>query len=46
VELHTFVGDRPAEWTELSVARSESLAGQRVMRPYLPVLLMKMEKSA
>jgi precorrin-6Y C5,15-methyltransferase (decarboxylating) len=46
VELHTFAGDRPAEWTELSVARAESLAGQRVMRPYLPVLLMKMEKSA
>ena len=46
VELHTFAGDRPAEWTELSVARAESLAGQRVMRPYLPVLLMKMEKFA
>ena len=46
VELHAFVGDRPAEWTELSVARAETLAGQRVMRPYLPVLLMKMEKSA
>lgn len=46
VELHTFVGDRPAEWTELSVARAETLAGQRVMRPYLPVLLMKLEKSA
>ncbi|MDS4029922.1 MAG: precorrin-6y C5,15-methyltransferase (decarboxylating) subunit CbiE [Candidatus Contendobacter sp.] len=44
VELHTFVGDRAAEWTELSVARGERLAGQRVMRPYLPVLLMKMEK--
>ena len=46
VELHTFIGDRPAEWTELSVARAETLAGQRVMRPYLPVLLMKLEKSA
>ncbi len=45
VELHGFVGDREAEWTELSVARSERLAGQRVMRPYLPVLLMKVEKS-
>ncbi len=44
VELHTFVGDRAAEWTELSIARSERLAGQRVMRPYLPVLLMKLEK--
>lgn len=45
VELHAFVGNHPAEWTELSVARAESLAGQRVMRPYLPVLLMKLEKS-
>ena len=44
VELHGFVGDREAEWTELSIARSERLAGQRVMRPYLPVLLMKLEK--
>ena len=43
-ELHTFVGDRAAEWTELSIARSERLADQRVMRPYLPVLLLKMEK--
>ena len=45
VELHTFAGDRAAEWTELSIARGERLAGQRVMRPYLPVLLMKVEKS-
>ena len=44
-ELHTFAGDRAAEWTELSIARGERLAGQRVMRPYLPVLLMKVEKS-
>ena len=44
VELHAFVGDRMAEWTELSVARGEQLAGQRVMRPYLPVLLLKLEK--
>jgi precorrin-6Y C5,15-methyltransferase (decarboxylating) len=44
VELHGFAGDRAAEWTELSIARSERLAGQRVMRPYLPVLLMKLEK--
>lgn len=45
VELHHFVGSQAAEWTELSIARSETLAGQRVMRPYLPVLLMKLEKS-
>lgn len=44
-DLHTFAGDRAAEWTELSVARAERLAGQRVMRPYLPVLLMKLEKA-
>ena len=44
VDLHAFVGGRAAEWTELSIARGESLAGQRVMRPYLPVLLMKLEK--
>ena len=44
VDLHGFAGDRAAEWTELSIARSERLAGQRVMRPYLPVLLMRMEK--
>jgi len=44
VDLHDFVGGRAAEWTELSIARGESLAGQRVMRPYLPVLLMKLEK--
>lgn len=43
-DLHQFVGERAAEWTELSVARSERLAGQRVMRPYLPVLLVKLEK--
>lgn len=45
VELHAFAGDRAAEWTELSIARGESLAGQRIMRPYLPVLLMKLDKS-
>lgn len=46
VELHTFAGDRETYWTELSIARAERLAGQRVMRPYLPVLLMKLEKTA
>lgn len=45
VELHTFVGNRAAESTELSIARGERLAGQRVMRPALPVLLMKLEKA-
>ncbi len=46
VELHSFAGDRAAYWTELGIARAERLAGQRVMRPYLPVLLMKLEKTA
>ncbi|MCC6134751.1 MAG: precorrin-6y C5,15-methyltransferase (decarboxylating) subunit CbiE [Candidatus Contendobacter sp.] len=45
VELHQFASDREAYWTELSVARAERLAGQRIMRPYLPALLMKLEKS-
>ena len=44
VDLHGFAGHREAHWTELSIARSEPLAGQRIMRPYLPVLLMKLEK--
>ena len=44
VDLHGFAGDRQADWTELSIARGERLAGQRVMRPYLPVLLMRLEK--
>jgi precorrin-6Y C5,15-methyltransferase (decarboxylating) len=46
VDLHGFAGDREADWTELSIARGERLAGQRVMRPYLPVLLMRLEKPA
>jgi len=44
-ELHAFATERPAYWTELSIARGDSLAGQRVLRPYLPVLLMKLDKS-
>ncbi|MBZ4192990.1 MAG: precorrin-6y C5,15-methyltransferase (decarboxylating) subunit CbiE [Candidatus Contendobacter sp.] len=46
VELHQFAGNREPYWTELSVARAERLAGQRIMRPYLPALLMKLEKPA
>jgi precorrin-6Y C5,15-methyltransferase (decarboxylating) len=44
MDLYRFAGERPAYWTELSVARGDCLAGQRVLRPYLPVLLMRLEK--
>jgi precorrin-6Y C5,15-methyltransferase (decarboxylating) len=44
MDLYRFTGERPAYWTELSVARGDRLAGQRVLRPYLPVLLMQLEK--
>ncbi len=44
MDLYRFAGDQPAYWTELSVARGERLAGQRVLRPYLPVLLLSLEK--
>lgn len=43
VALHLFAGN-DAEWIELSVARGDSLAQQRLMRPHLPVLLMKRVK--
>jgi len=44
MDLYHFAGDRPASWTELSIARGDRLAGQRVLRPYLPVLLLRLEK--
>ncbi len=44
MDLYRFAGECPAYWTELSVARGDYLAGQRVLRPYLPVLLMRLEK--
>jgi precorrin-6Y C5,15-methyltransferase (decarboxylating) len=44
MDLYRFAGDRPAGWTELSIARGDRLAGQRVLRPYLPVLLLRLEK--
>lgn len=46
LELYTFAGERPAYWTQLSIARGDRLAGQRVLRPYLPVLLMRLDKPA
>lgn len=44
VALHLFAGN-DAEWIEMSVARNDTLAGQKIMRPHLPVLLMKRVKS-
>lgn len=42
--LHEFVGPREAVWTQIGVARGEKLAGQRVLQPRLPALLMQLEK--
>jgi precorrin-6Y C5,15-methyltransferase (decarboxylating) len=44
VDLYRFAGEQPATWTELRIARGDYLAGQRVLRPYLPVLLMQLRK--
>jgi precorrin-6Y C5,15-methyltransferase (decarboxylating) len=45
MDLYRFAGDRPASyWTELSIAREDRLGGQRLLRPYLPVLLMQLVK--
>lgn len=44
MELYRFAGGQPAQWTEISVAREDRLAGQRVFRPQLPVLLMQLDK--
>jgi precorrin-6Y C5,15-methyltransferase (decarboxylating) len=44
-DLHGFAQNKLASWTELSIARGDSLAGQRVLRPFLPVLLAKLEKT-
>ncbi len=45
MDLYRFADERPASWTELIIARGDHLAGQRVLRPYLPVLLLRLEKS-
>jgi precorrin-6Y C5,15-methyltransferase (decarboxylating) len=42
--LQTFAGDRPAQWTQIAVSRGEHLAGQLTLRPFLPVLLMRLDK--
>lgn len=44
MDLYRFADDKSAFWTQISVARGERLAGQRLLRPQLPVLLMKLEK--
>lgn len=44
VALHLFAGN-DAEWIELSVARHDTLGQQKILRPHLPVLLMKRVKS-
>ncbi len=43
-ELHHFAADKAACWSEISVARAQNLAGQRVLKPHLPVLLARLEK--
>ena len=45
MDLYRFATAQPAYWTEISVAREDRLAGQRVLRPYLPVLLMRLDKT-
>lgn len=46
MDLYRFADKQsPAYWTELSIAREDRLGGQRLLRPYLPVLLMQLIKS-
>jgi precorrin-6Y C5,15-methyltransferase (decarboxylating) len=45
MDLYRFAGEQTAYFTELSIAREDRLGGQRVLRPYLPVLLMQLIKS-
>jgi len=42
--LHQFAGLQD-EWIQLAVSRGDSLAGQRLLRPQLPVLLLKRVKA-
>ncbi|HXH01813.1 MAG TPA: precorrin-6y C5,15-methyltransferase (decarboxylating) subunit CbiE [Candidatus Competibacteraceae bacterium] len=46
--LYRFADTLPlgaADWVQITVSRGEMLAGQRLLRPQLPVLLMAVEKS-
>ena len=38
------LSDQHSEWLQISVSRGERLAGQRLLRPQLPVLLLKAVK--
>ncbi len=44
--LMNFIADKQAKWLEISVARGESLGGQRMLRPQRPVLLIAAQKAA
>lgn len=42
--LYQFAAGKAADWRELAVSRGESLAGQLLLRPQLPVLLLQVSK--
>jgi precorrin-6Y C5,15-methyltransferase (decarboxylating) len=42
--LYQFADDKQAAWHEVAVSRGETLAGQLLLRPQLPVLLMQVSK--
>lgn len=44
VNIYHFVADKQSSLVELSIARRENLSGHWIMKPYLPVLLMQLEK--
>ena len=44
MQLYRFADELSAQWCQISVARGETLASQRLLRPHLPVLLMQVEK--
>lgn len=43
-ELVQCIGDRDAQWTEIAISSGEKLGSHLLMRPQLPVLLVKVEK--
>ncbi|WP_253938716.1 precorrin-6y C5,15-methyltransferase (decarboxylating) subunit CbiE [Hahella sp. HN01] len=44
LQFQTRLQDGDAEWTQIAVSRGEPLAGQLLMRPQLPVTLVKFSK--
>ncbi|ABC33116.1 precorrin-6Y C5,15-methyltransferase (decarboxylating) [Hahella chejuensis KCTC 2396] len=44
LQFQTRLQDGDAEWTQVAVSRGETLAGQLLMRPQLPVTLVKFSK--